>query len=95
MRGFLSKTFCVRYLITGGQLYRFREEVSPVCDVFLSLAERFQPQLIRQDNYRRIGMELEEDLDRLAPLQEHLHWIRDVLQTFLDDEMADFVWLGM
>ena len=93
MRGFLSKAFCVRYLITGEQLYRFREE--PVCDGFLSLAESFHPQFIRQDNYRRIGMDLEEDLDWLAPLQEHLHWIRGVLQTFLDDEMADFVWSGM
>ena len=36
-------------------------------------------------------MNLEEDLDRLAPLQEHLHCIRDVLQAFPDDEMADFV----
>lgn len=37
-------------------------------------------------------MDLDEDLYRLAPPQEPLHWIQNVLQIFVDDEMADFVW---
>lgn len=40
-------------------------------------------------------MDFEEDLGLLFPLQEHLHWVRHVLQTFLDDEIADFVWSAM